>query len=48
MAMVFGISTIAADGLLCVYSSEGLRRVSFEAVERYGEVLSGALIALLA
>lgn len=47
MAMVFGVTTIAAYILLCVYSSEGLRRVSFGAVERYGEVLSGAFIALI-
>ena len=47
MAMVFGISTIAAYVLLCVYSTEGLQRVSFGPVERYGEVLSGAFIAFV-
>lgn len=47
MAAVFGVSTIAVYVLLCVYSTEGLRRVSFGAVERYGEVLSGAFIALV-
>jgi hypothetical protein len=47
MAMVFGMSTIAAYVLLCVYSTEGLQRVSFGAVERYGEVSSGAFIALV-
>jgi len=47
MAAVFGMSTIAAYVLLCVYSTEGLQRVSFGAVERYGEVLSGAFIALV-
>jgi len=47
MATVFGVSTIAAYVLLCVYSTEGLQRVSFGAVERYGEVLSGAFIAFV-
>jgi len=47
MATVFGMSTIAAYVLLCVYSTAGLQRVSFGAVERYGEVLSGAFIALV-
>jgi len=47
VAAVFGMSTIAAYVLLCVYSAEGLQRVSFGAVERYGEVLSGAFIALV-
>ena len=37
MATVFGMSTIAAYVLLCVYSMEGLQRVSFGAVEPYGE-----------
>jgi nickel/cobalt transporter (NicO) family protein len=47
MAMVFGMSTIVAYVFLCVYSSEGLQRVSFGAFERYGEVVSGAFIALV-
>jgi hypothetical protein len=47
MATVFGMSTIAAYVLLCVYSTEGLQRISFGAVERYGEVLSGAFIAFV-
>lgn len=47
MAAVFGLSTIAAYVLLCVYSTEGLQRVRLGAVERYGEVLSGAFIALV-
>jgi hypothetical protein len=47
MATVFGMSTIAAYVLLCVCSNEGLQRVRFGAIERYGEVLSGAFIALL-
>jgi len=45
MAVVFAISTIATYVLLCVYSTGGLQRVRFGAIERYGEVLSGAFIA---
>jgi hypothetical protein len=47
MATVFGMSTIAAYVLLCVYSTDGLQRISFGPVERYGEVLSGAFIAFV-
>jgi hypothetical protein len=47
MSIVFAISTIATYVLLCVYSTAGLRRVRLGAFERYGEVLSGAFIALV-
>ena len=47
MAAVFGMSTMATYVLLCVYSTEGLQRVRLGPVERYGEVLSGAFIALV-
>jgi hypothetical protein len=47
MSMVFAISTIATYVLLCVSSAAGLQRVRFGALERYGEVLSGAFIALV-
>lgn len=47
MALVFGTSTIATYVLLCVYSAAGLQRVRLGAFERYGEVLSGAFIALV-
>jgi hypothetical protein len=47
MAIVFAISTIATYVLLCVYSTAGLQRVRLGAFERYGEVLSGAFIALV-
>jgi ABC-type nickel/cobalt efflux system permease component RcnA len=47
MAIVFAISTIATYVLLCVYSTAGLQRVRLGAIERYGEVLSGAFIALV-
>jgi len=47
MAVVFAISTIATYVLLCVYSTAGLQRVKLGAFERYGEVLSGAFIALI-
>jgi hypothetical protein len=47
MAVVFAISTIATYVLLCVYSTAGLQRVRLGAFEQYGEVLSGAFIALV-
>jgi hypothetical protein len=47
MAFVFALSTIATYMLLCVYSTAGLQRVRLGRVERYGEVLSGAFIALV-
>lgn len=47
MSLVFAISTIATYVVLCVYSAAGLQRLRFGAVERYGEVLSGAFIALV-
>ena len=47
MAVVFALSTIATYVLLCVYSTAGLQRVRLGAFERYGEVLSGAFIALV-
>jgi ABC-type nickel/cobalt efflux system permease component RcnA len=47
MSLVFGAATIATYVLLCVYSVAGLQRVSLGPLERYGEVLSGAFIALV-
>ena len=47
MSLVFGVTTIATYVLLCVYSVAGLQRVSLGPLERYGEVLSGAFIALI-
>jgi hypothetical protein len=47
MAIVFAISTIATYVLLCVYSTAGLQRVRLGAFEGYGEVMSGAFIALV-
>jgi hypothetical protein len=47
MSIVFGAATIATYVLLCVSSTAGLQRVRLGAFERYGEVLSGAFIALV-
>jgi hypothetical protein len=47
MSLVFGATTIATYVVLCVYSTAALRRVSLGPFERYGEVLSGAFIALI-
>jgi hypothetical protein len=47
MAIVFALSTIATYVVLCVYSAAGLQRIHLGAFERYGEVISGAFIALV-
>jgi hypothetical protein len=47
MAVAFAISTIATYVALCVTSMAGLQLLRFGSLERYGEVLSGALIALI-
>jgi hypothetical protein len=47
MAAVFAAATIATYVGLCVISVAGLRRVSLGPLERFGEVLSGAVIAAL-
>ncbi len=47
MSIVFAVTTIATYVLLCVYSTASLQRVRLGAFERYGEVLSGAFIALV-
>jgi ABC-type nickel/cobalt efflux system permease component RcnA len=47
MSVVFGISTIATYVLLCTLSTTGLQNVKFGAFEKYGEVTSGAFIALV-
>jgi hypothetical protein len=47
MAIIFALSTISTYVLLCVYSAVGLQRVRLGPFERYGEVLSGAFIALV-
>ena len=46
-SVVFALSTIVTYVVLCVYSTVGLQRVRLGAVERYGEVLSGAFIAIV-
>jgi hypothetical protein len=47
MAVVFALSTIVTYVVLCVYSAAGLQRVNLGPLERYGEVISGAFIALV-
>jgi ABC-type nickel/cobalt efflux system permease component RcnA len=47
MSAVFAITTIATYVVLCVYSTAGLQRVTLGPLEKYGEVLSGAFIALV-
>jgi hypothetical protein len=47
MSVVLALSTILTYVLLCVYSTAGLRRLRLGAFERYGEVSSGAFIALV-
>jgi hypothetical protein len=47
MAVVFALGTIVTYVLLCVGSTAGAHRLSLGPLERYGEVLSGALIAIV-
>jgi ABC-type nickel/cobalt efflux system permease component RcnA len=47
MALVFGACTIATYVVLCDVATRGVKNVNFGRFERYGEVLSGALIAML-
>ncbi len=47
MAACFAISTIATYVTLCVASHAALQGLSFGAFERYGEVISGAVIAVV-
>jgi ABC-type nickel/cobalt efflux system permease component RcnA len=47
MSVVLAVSTIATYVLMCVFSTAGLQRIRLGAFERYGEVLSGAFIALV-
>ncbi len=46
MAVVFALSTIATYVTLCVAGASGLQRINLGKFEQYGEVLSGAFIAL--
>ncbi|MGH6977143.1 MAG: hypothetical protein ACREED_08970 [Stellaceae bacterium] len=47
MSLLFAASTIATYVVLCTVSTQGLERVRLGPLERYGEVLSGAFIALV-
>ncbi|HEV3141951.1 MAG TPA: hypothetical protein VGY57_15605 [Vicinamibacterales bacterium] len=47
MSVVFAISTIATYVALTVTSTAGLQKLRFGEIERYGEVLSGAFIAIV-
>ncbi len=47
MAVFFAASTIATYVLVCVYSTTGIQRLRLGSLERYGEVMSGALIAVI-
>ena len=47
MAVCFAISTIATYVAMCVGSHAALEGVSFGPLERYGEVLSGGIIAIV-
>jgi ABC-type nickel/cobalt efflux system permease component RcnA len=47
MSVVFAISTIATYVVLTVTSTAGLQKLRFGEIERYGEVLSGAFIAIV-
>ncbi|MGH7089854.1 MAG: hypothetical protein ACREFQ_13230, partial [Stellaceae bacterium] len=47
MAAVFAAATIATYVALSVISAQGLQRATMGPLERYGEVLSGAVIAVV-
>lgn len=47
MSLIFAVSTIATYVILCAFSSAALQRTSLGRFERYGEVMSGLLIALV-
>jgi ABC-type nickel/cobalt efflux system permease component RcnA len=47
MSLAFAVSTIATYVFLCVYSASGLQRLNLGPLERYGEVINGAFIALI-
>lgn len=47
MSVLFALSTIATYVVLCVQGARALRRLSFGPLERYGEVISGAVIAIV-
>lgn len=47
MSVLFAASTIVTYVVLCIYSHAALERVSFGPLEKYGEVLSGAFIAIV-
>lgn len=47
MSTVFAAATVVTYVVLCVVSTAGLNRLSLGPIERYGEVLSGAFIAVV-
>ena len=47
MAVCFALSTIVTYVVLCTYSGAALQRMQLGPLERYGEVLSGAIIAIV-
>ncbi len=47
MAVAFALATISTYVTLCVASVAGLQNVRLGSLERYGEVLSGAFIAVI-
>ncbi len=47
MAVAFAVSTMTTYVVLCVYAGDALQRLRLGTFERYGEVLSGAVVALV-
>jgi hypothetical protein len=47
MSLCFAVSTIATYVALCTLSGAALERLHLGPLERYGEVLSGAVIAIV-
>jgi hypothetical protein len=47
MAIIFAAATVTTYVVLCVASASGMQQLRLGPLERYGEVLSGSLIALI-
>lgn len=47
MAAVFALSTVATYVGLCLAGASGMQRIKLGRLEQYGEIISGAFIALL-
>ena len=47
MAAVFGVTTIGTYVITCTLSAAGLQQMRLPKLERYGEVISGAVVCVI-